>query len=267
MVPDLDFPPDQYWHCAISMYLLQTSALCGVFLILSMTFDRFYSIIRPHKAASFNTFKRARKTIICIMIFSIVFNIPLLFLTIDHGKRCVPYAKPVRLVQVFYWISFFVSFIFPFISLLLMNSVIIHTLRKRSKFTLTSSNGQGQSTKIKNSERQIYIMLLVVTFGFLILITPAAIMVFYARVVDYAKSPKVYAGYYFFFHFASKWYYTNNGVNFFLYVIAGQKFRSDLVQLFQCRRNRRKTLVSNSMSAVSVATVDTAMYEGCSVSP
>ena len=61
-------------------------------------------------------------------------------------------------------------------------------------------------------------------------------MSFYELVVNHKESPKIYAGYYFFFHFGFKLYYTNNGINFFLYVISGKKFRSDLVRLFKQER-------------------------------
>ena len=235
-------PPSQYWHCTLVIFIMLTATMCSTFFIMSMTFERFYSIIRPHKAASFNTVKRAKITIACIIVLCLLYNSPHAFVSIDHGRRCVPYGKPVPFVQVYYWFSFSLNFIIPFISLLSMNTVIIHTLRKRSQSTLTKSDTQGHAqnrhtTKIKNSESQIYIMLLVVTFGFLILITPGYLMVLYVLVVDYTKTPQLYAGYYFFYHFGSKLYYTNNGINFYLYVISGQKFRSDLVNLFRCKKN------------------------------
>ena len=159
-----------------------STSMCSILFIMSMTYERFYSIIRPHKAASFNTVKRAKITIVSIVLFSHLYHIPHIYLTINHGKRCIAYGKPVPYVPVFYWFSFVLKFIIPFISLLVMNTVIIHTLTKRShsNFTRTGTHGhgegrcqgQGQTSKMKTSERQIYIMLLVVTFAFLILITP-----------------------------------------------------------------------------------------------
>ena len=76
MVHDVPIPPNQYWYCTLAITILFSSFLCSTLLILSMTFDRFYSIIMPHKAASFNTVKRAKMTILCIVLFSIVYNIP-----------------------------------------------------------------------------------------------------------------------------------------------------------------------------------------------
>ena len=78
-VHGIDFPPNLHWFCAIATAVLWASALSSTLFILSMTFDRFYSIIRPHKAASFNTVKRAKITITFVIIISIIFNIPYLY--------------------------------------------------------------------------------------------------------------------------------------------------------------------------------------------
>ena len=53
----IHFPPDQMWHCTIAMTVVNISLTCSNLLLVSMTFDRFYSIIMPHKAASYNTVK------------------------------------------------------------------------------------------------------------------------------------------------------------------------------------------------------------------
>ena len=100
------------------------------------------------------------------------------------------------------------------------------------------SGGQGQSEgeSMKNTERQITIMLLLVTFGFLILSTPGYIMVFYTNYIDVRKSAHTFAGYYLFYNVGQKTFYSNYGINFFLYVISGRKFREDLIKLFSCQK-------------------------------
>ena len=238
----MDFQASQDYHCTLIMTALFTASLCSTLFIMSMTFDRFYSIIRRHKAASFNTVKRAKITIGSIIIFSICFNLPYLYQTISEGRSCIPNGKSKESIygQFYYWLSFSLSFAFPFIALLVMNCVIIQTLRNRSTKTLALGQGQGQienqssTSKMKNSERQIYIILLLVTFGFLILTSPTYLFVLYSMLYNYKKSPYSFAGYYLFYNIAQKLYYTNSGINFFLYVISGQKFRTDLMKLFQC---------------------------------
>ena len=233
-----------------------------------MTFERFYSIIRPHKAASFNTIKKAKITIISIILFSTLYNIPHLFISSEEGRQCVPYGaamdKPCG--QFYYWLSFMVHFAVPFVLLLIMNSFIIHTLRTRSVSNLKATSGdnsgnqnqgqgQGQNTKMKSSEKQIYITLLLVTFAFLILTTPSYVLFLYVMFYDYQQSAYSFAGFFLFHNVGQKTYYTNYGINFFLYVVSGQKFRTDLVNLFKVCKCKENSSKPSNLSESSIASV------------
>ena len=223
-VHDVYLPPNQKMYCGIYVATVSTLIICSTLVIVSMTFERFYSIIRPHKAASFNTVKRAKITILCITVFSILFHIPYYFITSNDDKMCVIYYTTVYL-QMYYWMSFIIAYALPFISLLMMNSVIIHTLRQRSNLLVVRSEGQcqneGQNTKLKQSERQIYIILLLVTFGFLVLTTPSYVWLLW--VTFYQRSTPYYiASNHLFYQVSSKTIFTNNGINFFFYVMSGQ---------------------------------------------
>ena len=222
--------------------------------IIFMTFERFYSILRPHKAASFNTVKRATFTIMLCVLFGFLFNLPHLFLSIAEYRRCIPYSENFRHVGIYYWLSVMLSYVLPFLSLLTMNIVIIHTLRTRSNNNLTTFEGQGQSqgqvSKMKNTERQIYITLILVTFGFLVFTTPVYLvnLLVYASVIGYGKTPRSSALYYMLYHLAQKTFYTNNGINFFFYVMSGQKFRTDLLKLFRRYNNKASEKFSSVLS-------------------
>ena len=256
-------PFGQYWYCALITNMIFSAMLCSILLILNMTFDRFYSfysIIRPHKAASFNTVKRAQITIVCIIVISIIFNIPHWFVTMNDGWLCVPFSNRQVMdkwySKVFYWLSFAFQYAIPFVSLLSMNCVIIHTLCNRMrpvKRQHVMSGGQeldkGQGQSSRSSEMQIYIILLLVTFAFLILSTPAYLFFIINLVFDFRKSPKIFAIYHLYVNAAQKLHYTNYGINFFLYVISGQKFRTDLKNLFRIKRSdQRVTSNSNNTS-------------------
>ena len=125
------FLSDLDWSCGIGTAFLWCTGMCSTYFILSMTFDRFYSIIRPHKAASFNTIKRTKITIASIISLSIMYNIPSLFIARIEGRECVP-EMDFWLKTLYYWLSYVVQFVFPFVMLLTMNCTIIHTLRTRT---------------------------------------------------------------------------------------------------------------------------------------
>ena len=228
-----------------------------------MTFERFYSIVRPHKAASFNTVKRAKVTIACIVIFCILYRIPYVFIEgADFGTVCqVLYTTPS--FQFYYWLSFTLAYAVPFVLLLFMNSVIIDTLRQRSKLGLlgSKSQGQGQSEghKMKHSEKQIYIMLLFLTFGFLILTTPVYVWLLLINFYKGKYTPHFQAAIYLSSQIGEKTFYTNNAINFFLYVMSGQKFRTDLTKLlgFRKQTKQRNQGVMGSISDEITGTTST----------
>ena len=259
-VHGIQFPPNQHWFCTIATGVLWASTLSSTLFILSMTFDKVYGIIKPHKAASFNTVKRGKITIICIVIFSHIFNIPYLFIVTNNGPECVTYLRGIE-QELFMWLSYFIQFIIPFTSLLSMNSVIIHTLRARSLLKILNNEtqgqvqiqtqGQGQKSKTSNTEKQIFIILLLVAFSFFILITPFYAFHLYIEFVDFMESPKAFAEFFLFYQIMHKMYYTNNAINFFLYVISGQKFRKDLINLFKWKSNLSKQKSFSNLSEIN----------------
>ena len=257
-------PPNQADHCSITITLLWMTSLSSTLIILSMTFERFYSIIKPHKAALFNTIRRAKTIILCTVIVSVIYNLPHIFITTSEGRRCGAFGKAMKtgIGKFYYWFSAIINFILPFILLLIMNCFIIHTVRRRPNLTSSRSvnivqgQNQGQPHKIKNSEMQIFIILLLVALAFLFLTTPAYAFFFYINIADYKTTSKVYEGYLLFHSVGQKLHYTNFGINFYLYVISGQKFRTDLLKLFKIgkQETRGHNSIENSASTSHTST-------------
>ena len=234
-------PPGQVWYCRIYPWFNFTCFLCSTLLVIAMTFDRSYSIIMPHKAASFNTIKKAKITAMCIAIASTTYNIPHLFLTSNVNWECVPYgyARGKPLGEFYYWFSLIIHFALPFVLLLGMNSFIIHKRCTRTIVNQELTQGrnskhcEGSTFKTKNSELQVFAILLLVSFAFLILTTPAYMFFLFIMFFDFFKTPSLFAGYYLFYNVAHKMQLTKYGINFYLYVISGRKFRTDLRNLFR----------------------------------
>ena len=192
-----------------------------------MTFECFYSIIKPPKASTVNTAKKAKIINFCILVICILFNVPQAFLYELRGPTCVPFAKNMNTLGTLYYVlSVSLDFVFPFIDLLTMNSVIIHTIQTRE--TLAATDQSDQQSKMH--EKQIFAILLLVSFTFLILTTPTYVLFLLNLIMDYSKvSPKYQAANRLFYSIAQKLNYTNNGINFFLYILPGTKFRNDFI--------------------------------------
>ena len=245
LVHDLDVSlGNLYRYCTLIVFVIVSTFLCSAYLLIAITFERFYSIIKPHKTASFNTVKKARTVIISVSGGCISYSIPFLFIGDNLGKLCIPnrFASDYVLGEMYHWLTEITMFIFPFISLVTMNSVIIHTLRKRSKQKVSASTGQGdnngQNSKLKNSEKQVFTMVLLITFAFLVFNIPTRSLVFYQNFYS-GDTPYYHAGLHLFYQIGEKSHHTNHAINFFLYVISGQKFRTDLKNLFMGSRCKR----------------------------
>ena len=130
------------------------------------------------------------------------------------------------------------------------------TQKVKSYKVSTVHQGQGQndgeSPKSKSSETQIYVILLLITFGFWILTTPNYAMFLYAILYDFEQSPQAFAGYHLFYNVLRQTYYTNHAINFYLYVICGQKFRTDLVKLFKSTETKS---VGNSDGSSKISVI------------
>ena len=222
--------PDQLGYCKILIYISSVVTACSTYFIVFMTFERFYSIIRPHKAASFNTVKKAKITISCIVIVSVIGNSVWFSMTESIGRECMIVSND-NLSLIFYLLGTIISYLLPFVFVIIMNSFVIYTLRRRSKNNLQRSKCQGQSQGDKQYQRQIYVMLLLVPFAFLVMTTPVYVTILWQS-FNFRPTPKLIATSYFLFSVTDKIYFTNNGINFFLYVMSGQKFRTDLRNLF-----------------------------------
>ena len=221
--------------CAVHSPLVLSGVTCSAYFVVLMTFERFYSIIQPHKAASFNTVRKARITIACISLFVLSFHSPYFFIVLNTGRYCIMDNDVARTVsgKVLTWMHFTVFFVIPFVSLIIMNTVIIYTLQKRSQWVTFNSQGQSQGQSSKHSERQMYVILVLVTFGFLVLTTPYYILPLLIHFGP-GSSPDYFAKFHLWFNVIEKTYFTNNGIYFFLYVMSGNKFRSDLLRLLKC---------------------------------
>ena len=88
---------------------------------------------------------------------------------------------------------------------------------------------------MKSAENQLTIMLLLVTTLFLILMIPTYLRFVYTNIAT-RDTPAKYSSLMLFYHVSHKLYNTNNGINFFLYCISGQKFRNDVKDILGCKR-------------------------------
>ena len=130
------------------------------------------------------------------------------------------------------------------------------TVRNSRKSFRSNDTNRGMETRqktMKSAEKQVTIMLLLVTTLFLILLCPT-----YFRFINlsFAKrdTPLGYARAVFIFQITYKLYSSNSGINFFPYCISGQKFRNDLKEILCCYVNSHLSFTSRRDESQSPTT-------------
>ena len=122
-------------------------------------------------------------------------------------------------------------------------------VNKRSPQTCSESK---KSTEIDSRhQRQLTVMLLVVTTTFLLLTSPQYVRYIIFSFLDITQDEQTFAFATLFYHLTNKLFYTNSAVNFFLYCIAGSKFRSDVRLLWRRHFNRRREHPSHTHKSSS----------------
>lgn len=225
------------FECKATSWIFQICSLTGIYLILCMTVDRLIGVKYPFHALRFCTPSRAKKILICLPITISIYTIPYVLLSKAIGPSCVSLAVQSTFTTVFSYITLCLSCFIPFFCLLTMNCMIITTMLQRKASQLSSECNQGQA---KSREKQLVMMMLLVSFTFLILTSPLYIRYLLYQYIEEQKSLKSMAVFYLILHLTNKMYYTNHAVNFILYCIGGSKFRQDLKGLCKCWRVKEK---------------------------
>ena len=250
------------WECKIVTYFVNIFLQCATYQIVAMTFDKYFAIKWPHRAATYSTPKRAKIIILSIYLCVLIYNGPHLLISSLVGDFCFSYVVGGIVAEVFSWITFLVNGLIPFSLLIHMNYVIVQTVRRSQKMfgSITNiaaiesvSDGKTGVNKrqrtMKSAENQLTVMLLLVTTLFLTLLLPTYIRFIYSSLLE-MDTPSKYASSMLFSQVTHKLYITNNGINFFLYCISGKKFRDDLKEILPCVENsserNRNTLQSSS---------------------
>lgn len=148
------------------------------------------------------------------------------------GPSCFSLAEISTYTIIYSWLTIFLNSVVPFASLLCLNVLIIASVRRS-----ISSQGKTQDERSTPRDKQLSVLLLMVSFTFLALTLPIYMRNIAYQYIDQTVSEKALSRYYIYFHVTTKLFFTNNAVNFFLYCMGGSKFRRDLKRLCRCCAN------------------------------
>ena len=209
-----------------------------------MTLDKVIAIKMPHRSASICTAKRAKLLSLINFIVVIILYLPILeFSNMNERKNdCTRYAKEGWYVTAYSYFAIAINLLMPIALLFIMNIIIIVAVWKSVGMRQDTRTGP-QHNRNKTTEIQLTIMLILVSSMFIVLLLPFESWTIYLRVSEKFKTPKEFARFTFIFNIVYELYMINYGINFYLYLVSGRKFRADLQTLF-----RRKTASQNLSS-------------------
>ena len=232
-------------ECKCSAFVALFALQNCTYLILAMTIDKYIAIKWPHRAATYSTPGRAKRIAVGLYVSVFIYNIPHFILSSAIGGQCFAYAVDKLITKVYSWFSFVINVIIPFTLLIHMNFVIVKTVRNSHKMQGSSGVATRQAA-MKSTEKQLTIMMLLVTTLFLILLCPTYIRFIYLTFAG-RDTPFQYANSMLLYQITFKLYTTNSGINFLLYCISGQKFRNDLKEIL-CSSSKTESLSDSWLS-------------------
>lgn len=224
------------WTCKLEKFTFYTTSDLAIWVLVLFTLDRLIAVCFPLKKNVACVPRRA--LIACAVIGGLcaLKNVHVFWTRGYDPSKKTNCGRPQPFtdfeLHVRPWIAFALINALPFAVLVTSNSLIIWTLAVVSRARLdTKTGGRGSSNRNFN---QTTMMCLSASFAFLVCVTPSMITLigrpYWSDRPNYAYDVAKAV--------SNQLAYLNHAINFFLYCLTGQKFRSELLFLV-CRRRGR----------------------------
>ena len=252
--------------CKLSLFLTYATVHFSSWILVAVTVERFISVFWPHRVRDGCTRRTASVAAIILLGVFTALNSHIFY---GHGVSDLPqyygagFCEPLYATySVFWyktwtWIDVVVAFAAPFLILVVCNSMIIYKLWKTQvkirKMTVIASTGMRSYAKDKRNVTRTLVLL---SFVFMICLTPLQV---YLIVIPYVREEAdklLCSDFWTFYDYYTLDYlafaivgvvsYINAGFNFFLYVLSGKRFRSEVKALLMCRKSGRNGVFGNS---------------------
>ena len=227
------------------------------FFILSIwttclvTIHRAIAVITPHKAKEYGTLTSVHRQTFLLTILSFVISIPRFFeFEVNHQNGCPAtlHATPLsfnRLYNIAYknvTINIFVN-IGPLVILSVLTWQLIKEIREAIRQRRIISRQGMENHQTDGGGCQLTIVLLLVVVVFIFCQTPHVVYVL-ARVLLPRRHFDCKQTFFYFFNISDTLVVLNSAVNFFLYCMAGKRFRQHLKMM--CYRTSPPTWRSST---------------------
>jgi hypothetical protein len=236
--------------CKLVQFLGYVCSDSSVWLIITVTTERYIAVCHPLQTQMFCKIGRAWKALLLPILIICVINSHFFFTVSIQQKsdsvECQATPSFELLVNnIWPWVDAVIYSFLPFVIIGVLNGFIIRKIsqaeKERKIFLQVKHRTARELRRYKSSDnKKLTTMLLSVSFAFLLTTIPMNIAVIFTAFWNKRPDRDVEGAA--IFHLIKAitelLMYVNHSINFFLYCATGQKFRRSLMQLF-CRRRFR----------------------------
>ena len=225
------------WICKTITALGYIVSDFSVWLIIAVTVERFIVVCRPLQASRLCNNTTARNIAIGLFLMMLAINahffwtveVQLFHHQSDELELCRSAKRHEVLVDVVWpWVDAVLYSFAPFFIIMILNSLIIHQVMLAKRLRLAAGSDYEQRRPSHESSTRLTVMLLTISFAFLLTTLPMNIVSIAAAFLDSSDLARVAQ-----FELARTvtqlLMYVNHSMNFFLYCATGQKFRTQLM--------------------------------------
>ncbi|XP_061162897.1 growth hormone secretagogue receptor type 1-like [Saccostrea echinata] len=243
--------------CKLSIFFGHLFSYASVWIIIAVTVERFVVVKYPFRNLSKCRMRKAK--ISCAIIFTVIciINVHFLVLAEIQVKNGVPKcaiipSSSALMHDIWPWIDAAVYSFLPFSILVVLNSVIVHSICKAKKRRIRMMSFNRRSvespsiSKFSKENRKTTVMLLALSCAFLLTTLPMNVAIiissFWNNSVnrtfeELAKLHLVKA-------IAEMLMYINHSINFLFYCALGEKFRRAMFKIVRIMCKRRNESVN-----------------------
>ena len=246
--------------------VMWSSKVMSIYFTLLVTVERYIAVSRPLRAPFVCTLKNARIGTLCVVLFSVIYNLPkVLYYPVNNYAfdPCLGEVAPVALSQsratpiwfqqvYITYLYLGVIYAFPLLTLTMLNFYLIAALRASSKMRCEMAAGTKKVSPDRITEKIIGIVT-----AFILLESPAIVVNLMMMISPKAVSRSMKFNFLYTTYILST---VNSVINFYIYCLLGKRFRQQLLMLLGCVRTKRKpgsfktTIATPSNGTVSTIT-------------
>lgn len=238
--------------CSLVSFVNITSCYANWVLVL-VCLERFLAVSFPLKKGIYFTKRRACVIAAVLFLFIFLIHTHLFFIFIPSGYTC---QFAVTWGDAWKWISTLIYCFLPFFFLLVLTTLIVVGLRRyqAARKSLLGCQTQKHSKKDKRNdswtlEHTISIMMVLAAVVFLVLTLPICVFIIYTGLYREGDNPLEKARRQFVEQLVYFMQDLTHVVNFYLYFLAADKFRSKFKDMISCRPtlDRKRSDTNNSV--------------------